>query len=695
MHAGALARQAPRTDNYGDPLPDGALVRLGTECFRCGYGVSFLAYSADGKTIAFGGSGNIENAVRIADAQTGKVRKTIELKRREMPERVAFSSDGKQMAVAWRNVYEIAQGAVVVWDLVTDKELRRIDCGGAASGLTFSPDGKVLVTVDAEWRLHVWDAATGKKLHDVKADGGRISNPIFSADGKMLAFSSFHAGNIGRPMQHRVFLYDTADWSKLREVGDPNEQFCHLLAFSPDGKLLAGGDHNGGIYFWDADTGKLIERQMLPHAGITSLSFSHDGKVLAVAGNRRTIWDVATRKKLHDSGLFDSTYVVAFSPKSIDPMVLATNGPRGPAVRFWNPLTDKEIPKYPDAHSDIVQFTRFLPGGKVLSVAYFEKGFRLWDAATGKQLAKVTTGDKDIAATVASADGKLLAVTPYRGFPTDDNSIRLFDLALGKEIQKLKPGSGGASPIGFSPDRKTLLTSELGVDGELAANSKTWARIAYWDATTGKVTRRQDLKHTEGYPGRAALSDDGKTLVLQMIVTLPPPKPDPSDKDPARTRAGDGLLPHHRRPDDRQRALENPCPSRGRDRRADVLPRRQDSRNRLARRHHTPRRRQRRILRSLDTSTKDVRHWGRLAGAIAFTPDSERIISTDDHTNVFIWDVATGKELRNSAPTAAASARLACLPTARRLPRPVKIQRSCCGGWRNHDGAIHAPSALA
>ena len=68
--------KAPRTDNHGDPLPDGALVRLGTERYRCGYSVSFLTYSADGKTIAYGGSGNVDNVIRVADAQTGKLLKT-------------------------------------------------------------------------------------------------------------------------------------------------------------------------------------------------------------------------------------------------------------------------------------------------------------------------------------------------------------------------------------------------------------------------------------------------------------------------------------------------------------------------------------------------------------------------------------------------------------------------------------------
>src|SRR5262249_41962666 len=83
--------KAPRTDFFGDPLPAGALARLGTLRFRHGYNVSFMAYSSDGKTIVFGGSGNVDNAIRMADARTGKELRTFELKQSEMPGRLALS----------------------------------------------------------------------------------------------------------------------------------------------------------------------------------------------------------------------------------------------------------------------------------------------------------------------------------------------------------------------------------------------------------------------------------------------------------------------------------------------------------------------------------------------------------------------------------------------------------------------------
>jgi WD40 repeat protein len=54
-------------------------------------------------------------------------------------------------------------------------------------------------------------------------------------------------------------------------------------------------------------------------------------------------------------------------------------------------------------------------------------------------------------------------------------------------------------------------------------------------------------------------------------------------------------------------------------------------------------------LRDLDSSSKDEKPWHRQAGALAFTPDGKRLIAGDHHTNVFVWDVPTGKHLHKFA----------------------------------------------
>src|SRR5262249_62119290 len=92
------SREEPpvRTDRYGDPLPEGAIARIGTVRFREGGGIFTLAYSPDGKILA-SGSGSRGGVIRLWDAATGK-----ELSRLEPNEdrvlSVAFSPDRQGLA---------------------------------------------------------------------------------------------------------------------------------------------------------------------------------------------------------------------------------------------------------------------------------------------------------------------------------------------------------------------------------------------------------------------------------------------------------------------------------------------------------------------------------------------------------------------------------------------------------------------
>ncbi len=93
------------TDLYGDPLPVGAIARMGTVRFRHEQPVNSVAFSPDGKMLAVGGR---DKAIRLWEAATGKLIRKLDVSRIRS---VSFSPDGKRLASGHDDT------TVLVWDV--------------------------------------------------------------------------------------------------------------------------------------------------------------------------------------------------------------------------------------------------------------------------------------------------------------------------------------------------------------------------------------------------------------------------------------------------------------------------------------------------------------------------------------------------------------------------------------------------
>jgi WD40 repeat protein len=159
-------------------------------------------------------------------------------------------------------------------------------------------------------------------------------------------------------------------------------------------------------------------------------------------------------------------------------------------ARIWDAATGKEIAVL-RGHGAGVKSAAFSPDEKRIVTASDDKTARIWDAATGKEIAVLRGHGVGVKSAAFSPDGKRIVTASW------DSTARIWDAATGKEIAVLR---GVVSSAAFSPDGKRIVT---------ASYDKT-ARI--WDAATGKEIAV--LRGHDNDVSSAAFSPDGKHIVI-------------------------------------------------------------------------------------------------------------------------------------------------------------------------------------
>jgi WD40 repeat protein len=543
----------PRTDLYGDPLPDGAVARLGTAHWRYSAAVRGLVFSPDGKTIA-AVSGRIP---RLCDAATGK-----ELRRfvghESTADCVLFFPDGKTLVTAG------ADGTICLWDVATGKELRRIvnpSSGKAVAGvmaLALAPDGKRLASGgrNGDQNIYLWETASGKLLRSWPAHAADVWVLAFSPDGKTLVSGGESNGQlingtfVSRPNDtYGAAAWDPATGKKRYEIGhlvrvavretpgDKNDddedrrerkrnprppryenrtdpERVAALAFSPDGKLLATGGYDPPhqcwtVRLWDSATGK--ERRLDDaKSDAKAIAFSPDGKLLTAQDEQDLVfWDVGRGTRLN--------------PR---PDALVPGGPPGgikmeplekvpleklPAARLTPGLPGDPLPapRRPGVLPPTVGFSgvwslAFSPDGRTLAAGLADGDVKLWDVARGTAGKPRLTErfeprghQRPINTIAVSPDGRL-AFTGEEG-----PGGRLWEVATGKEIRTFEGGWWYVRCAAFSPD------------GKMVATGHRIGPIYLWDTATGKRLRRLD-GHTHEVVS-VSFTGDGKTLVSHGV----------------------------------------------------------------------------------------------------------------------------------------------------------------------------------
>ncbi|KAK6338420.1 hypothetical protein TWF730_002482 [Orbilia blumenaviensis] len=494
--------------------------------------VTAIDFSSDGRLLV---SGSRDKTVKVWDAVTGALKLTLE-GHEDHVKAVLFSADGSA-------IFSIASDELRQWDPETGERrgvpLRRYFL--ANKDISFSPDGQLLLSVpnqDEAWlwkftspalqrlistelnsyenalmglsldgemvvvvvpwhespgtcqKMEISSTTTGKLLHTVTSEWGRVQAMIVLQDGKLAALT-MGMGEGEEEGEEEEEEEEEDYWSHIckfnyvifGDPGSPIEPKVTLInlrtrigsipvAISPDGKLLIfaltgrcpDSSLKLGVCVYDSATGMEIHRlKQVFVAGdqevIASQALSPDNKVMASISESGFVMlhNLETGQLLHSLGSMKDDTGGGY------PLQFETDQNRDPWGGY---LTLQDRNKYGRSHIlGTVRFSR--DGTRVVAISSGVNFVKGWDSNTG-QLVEIIEGPwSGIQSFDFLPDGNL-AVLGY------DNAIRVRESATGELRQQFVTTSvGEADTAAISPNNKFV-----------AARGFGW--LCVWDLSSGE-----------------------------------------------------------------------------------------------------------------------------------------------------------------------------------------------------------------
>lgn len=430
-----VATAAPVPKEKPDPLPDGALVRLGSARFR-GRNTDGVTFSKDGKTLY---ATDDRATVFRWDAESGKPLEPIKLDVKDAGSSrvrgdrafVACPDDpAKPFDSCTVHVFDLPGGKV----RSTFEVGRRVDFTVIAHSIhdtAISADGSRFAFGGQKGGPTVFDAGTGKAV-ELPADTPPGHTQL-SADGRYLLIG---ATVVDIPAKKLLATIPAG---------------LDLADFSPDGKWLLGrrwvrveekgkpARVEGRLGLWDVAAGKELPTPVVDghvwHLGFVSAEAVVIGHLSPTDGAVLTRWDAKAGKKEWTTpvGFWAPQrfgHMLAVSPDGSRVVVTDRDGRMG----LFDAATGKRLGDDP-AHPGPVRWAAVSADGKTVTTAN-DSEFREWDATTGEPRATVRPDDLRGAVFAGATKGPLVWLR--RDFEKKESELIGWDRATGKVAWRTK-----------------------------------------------------------------------------------------------------------------------------------------------------------------------------------------------------------------------------------------------------------------
>ncbi|KAF7532235.1 hypothetical protein G7054_g8144 [Neopestalotiopsis clavispora] len=472
-----------------------------------------LAFSLDGTSLV---TGSKDKTIRIWKVATKEPSRVVYS--HESPvyletfspwaQQIASASISQSPAIGLWNMSRNSR--TIVLQSVETGEVLRILKGhtGPVSSIAFSPDSQYLASTSNDGMVRLWNAITGECIQILKGHERAPSTIAFSSNGLKLA-----SGSMGD-----ILIWDITDgtWESTRKIkryipcGNP-------IAFSPNCQQLASGFDSKTARLWDMATGQVLQTFESFDNHKDFLSFSPDGRKLAVQSGPQHIhgylgwkssvqfWDTLTGKpkelnfEHRDHGFLFHRITkspIVFSP---DGRLLASASSKNEAclhdTTTWNILKRLEGPK------NSIASMAFDTDGHFLASGSNDQVIHVWNTITAEVSMKLKGHKGQVSLLAFSPDGQRLMSGSVRSIRTECSSIWLWNLKTGEAVWQIEGYPLPIRALAFSPDERQLAS----------VSDDTMIRL--WEVSTGELLQRFECHDDQVYS--ILFSPNGQQLVTR------------------------------------------------------------------------------------------------------------------------------------------------------------------------------------
>lgn len=383
---------------------------------------------------------------------------------------------------------------------------------GLINSVSFSPDGKMIVSASEDKSIKLWDVFTGKLIKEFIGHTEGVQTALFSYDGRFIVSTSgddtiriwdvIKGKQKGNPFVVRTMksvpsisdldftsfvIEDSDDLVSMPAMDEPMATHIARVsyaAFNPDGNYIVSASENE-IRLWNVASGEQVGEPLVGHTStVNSVQFNYDGSLIVSASDDKTIriWDSATGNQLDVlSGHTSLVKYASFAPNGNEVVSASWDN----TIRIW------DIPNKQDrrVRHKFAEYATYSKDGKyIISVGWGT--VKLIEASTRRILKEL----KGKAASISDT-GEYVVLSDY------DNNIRLSE-----------PFFKGMSHIKLSSRSRVSYSASFSPNGKIVASASSDNLLKIWDAETGV------LKDSCKSPIRASchlsFSPDGRLLTF-------------------------------------------------------------------------------------------------------------------------------------------------------------------------------------